>query len=73
MKITTGRVVSGKIEFEADLQEGIPVAILSADESKAVLTAEDEEELLTALDDIRHGRYVDGRELLRELKDLSRR
>ena len=73
MKVTTGRVVDGKIEFEADLQEGTPVAILAADESRAVLTAEDEEELLTALEHIRDGRYVDGRELVRELKDLSRR
>jgi hypothetical protein len=73
MKVITGRVVGGKIELETDLQEGTPVAILAAGESGFRLTPEEEDELAMALDDIRSGNYEDGRELLRELKGLSRR
>jgi hypothetical protein len=73
MKVITGRVVDGKIEFETDLQDGTPVAILAAGDSGFRLTSEEEDELATALEDIRGGQYEDGRELLRELKGLSRR
>jgi hypothetical protein len=34
---------------------------------------EEEQELVTALHDIRSGNYEDGLELLRELKELTRR
>jgi len=70
MKVIAGRVVCGKIEIETDLQEGTPVAILAAGESGFQLTPDEEEELVTALNDIRRGDFVDGRELLRELKGL---
>ncbi|HYK02777.1 MAG TPA: hypothetical protein VE974_13545 [Thermoanaerobaculia bacterium] len=70
MKVIAGRVVGGKIEIETDLQEGTPVAILAAGESGFQLTPDEEEELVTALNDIRRGDFVDGRELLRELKGL---
>ena len=73
MKVIAGRVVDGKIEFETDLQEGTPVAILAAGDSGFRLTAEDEEELIAALEDIRSGNFEDGRELLKELKGLSGR
>jgi hypothetical protein len=68
MKVITGRVVSGKIEFEADLRDGTPVAILAADDTSFHLSAEEEEELVEALEDIRSGNYVDGRALLQELR-----
>lgn len=73
MKVMTGRVVDGKIELETDLQDGTPVAILAAGESGFRLTPDEEDELVTALEDIRRGQYEDGRELLRELKGLTRR
>lgn len=73
MKVITGRVVGGKIEVETDLKEGTPVAILAVGDSEFRLTAEDEEELVTALQDIRSGNYEDGHELLRELKEMTRR
>ena len=72
MKIIAGTVVDGKIEFETDLKEGTPVAVLAAGDSGFSLTAEEEEELFTSLQDIRSGRYEDGYDLLRELKDLAR-
>ena len=68
MKVITGRVVSGKIEFEADLPDGVPVAILAADDTSFHLNAEEEEELVEALEDIRRGHYVDGRALLQDLR-----
>jgi len=73
MKVITGRVVSGKIEFEADLREGTPVAILAADDEGFHLSAEEENELVEALEDIRRGNFVDGRALLQELRGSSGR
>ena len=70
MKVITGRVVGGKIEVGTDLQDGTPVAILAADERGFQLTAEEEEELALALEEIRSGKFVDGHELLRELRGL---
>jgi hypothetical protein len=71
MKVMTARVVDGKITVEADLQEGTPVAILAADETGFHLTAEEEDELNTALTAIRGGSYVDGRELIEDLRRTS--
>jgi hypothetical protein len=73
MRVITGRVVEGKIEVEADLPEGSSVAILTADESGFQLSPEDEDELVVALQNIRQGNYVDGRELLRDLRGLGDR
>lgn len=73
MRVITGRVVGGKIEFETDLKEGTPVAILAAGEAGFQLTEDKEEELVAALRDIRSGNYEDGYELLREIQELARR
>jgi hypothetical protein len=73
MRVITGRVVDGKIEVQGDLQEGTAVAILAADEGGFQLNAKEEEELVAALEEIRRGNYVDGRELLRELKSSGPR
>jgi hypothetical protein len=73
MKVITGRVVGGRIEFETDLEEGTPVAILAAEQSGFRLSAADEEELVVALEDIRSGNFEDGYELLRELRGLTGR
>jgi hypothetical protein len=69
MRVITGRVVDGKID--APLDEGTPVAILAADEAGFHLTSEEEEELTSALAAIRAGDFVDGRELLAEVKALK--
>jgi hypothetical protein len=68
MKVIRGRVVSGRVEFDADLREGTTVAILAADETGLRLSAEDESELLEAIEDIRRGNSVDGRALLEEIR-----
>lgn len=72
MKVITGTVVGGKIEFETDLREGTPVTVLVAGDSGFQLTADEEDELFTSLQDIRSGKFEDGYELLRELKALAR-
>lgn len=71
MQVITGRVVHGKIEVDAPLAEGAAVAVLAADEAGFHLTAEQEEELAGALAEIRSGNFVDGRELLAEIKALK--
>jgi hypothetical protein len=73
MKVITGTVVGGKIEFETDLREGTPVAILAAGDSGFQLTADEEEELFLSLQDVRSGKFEDGYELLRELKAIAKR
>jgi len=73
MKVITGRVVGGKIEFETDLSDGTPVAVLAAGDAGFQLSADEEDELFSSLQDIRSGKYEDGYELLRELKALARR
>jgi len=73
MKVITGTVVGGKVEFETDLKEGTPVAILAAGDSGFRLTPGEEEELFEALKDIRSGNYEDGYALLRELRGMGHR
>ncbi len=68
MKVITGRVVGGKIELDTELQEGTPVAVLAQDEAGFRLTTEEEKELASALAAIRRGEFVDGHQLLAELK-----
>jgi hypothetical protein len=69
----TGRVVDGRIQVDANLEEGTTVAILAADEAAFRLTADQEEELATALADIRSGHFIAGRDLLRELRSTNTR
>jgi hypothetical protein len=70
----TARVVDGKIDVgDAELQEGASVAVLIPDSSGFSLSEADQEELELALAEIQRGDYVDGRELLRELKGLTGR
>ncbi len=71
MRVITGRVVQGRIELEESLEEGTSVAIFAADKTGFHLTNEDEEELASALAAIRGGAFVDGRQLVAELKALK--
>ena len=70
MRVITGRVVGGKVDVGTDLEEGSSVAILAAGESGFQLSSEDEEELVVALQKIRQGNFVDGHELLRDLRGI---
>lgn len=64
----TARVVNGKIGVASDLADGTEVAVLAADGEAFSLTADQELELESALAQIRNGEFVDGRELLRDLR-----
>ena len=70
MKVISGTVVGGKIDVPTDaLMEGDHVAILSADATEPIsLTTEQQDELVAAVEDIQRGKYVDGRELVAELR-----
>ncbi len=75
MKVITGTVVDGKIEVPAgELSDGESVAILARDSDEPIrLTAEQDEELSRAVEEIRRGKFVEGDELLAELRALKAR
>jgi len=70
MRAVAGTVIGGKIEFETDLPDGTPVAVLVAGGGGFQLTAEEEDELFASLEDIQSGNYIDADELLQELRTL---
>ena len=73
MKLVTAQVVDGRIEVPPEIVDGSQVAILATDEDAPfVLSPGEEQELSAALAEIDAGRYVDGWELLEELKAKSR-
>ena len=70
MKVLSGTVVGGKVEVpEGTLADGDRVAIVSTEPGEPIdLTPEQELELVAAVEDIRRGKYVDGQELIAELR-----
>jgi hypothetical protein len=74
MKIATGTVVGGKVEVpEEFMAEGSTVMVLATDDEEPIrLSADQERELSEAMDEIRRGEFVDGHDLLAELRALAR-
>jgi len=73
MKVVTAQVIGGMIAVPAEIADGSQVAILAPDDGKPVeLSAGEERELSEALAEIQTGRYVDGWDLLAEIKAKSR-
>lgn len=71
MTVLTGTVVAGKIEVPDSVTDGARVMVLTLEPDVPLrLTAAEEDELTQALEEIRRGEYVDGRELLSELRAL---
>ena len=68
VKVLTAKVVDGKIDVAEDLEEGATVAVFFISPEAARLTVEDEVELAQALAEIRDGRFIDGQQLVAELK-----
>ena len=70
MKLFTATVVDGKIEIPSGcLAEGEDVGILARDSEEFLqLTVAEEEELIEALEQVRRGQFVDGMELLEEIR-----
>ncbi len=73
MKVLTGTVVDGKVEVVGEVQDGVMVAVLAPDSGGYRLTPEQEDELETALAQVRSGDFVDGDDLLAEIRSLSGR
>jgi hypothetical protein len=69
MRVTTGRVVGGRIEIPGEtLPEGTVVTILSPEDQETfTLGAEAEAALLARIEQAERGDVISGDELLREL------
>ena len=70
MKVITGRVIDGRVELPAEfVAEGAHVMVLAPESDEPVrLSPAEERELVEAMDQIRRGEYVDGQDLLNELR-----
>ena len=73
MKVMTGTVVDGKVEFPSEfVAEGAQVMILAPQTGEPVrLSPAEEAELLEAAEQIQTGEFVDGQELLNELRSRA--
>jgi len=67
MKVTTGKVVSGKVVVEGSLPEGAIVTVLSPEGETFHLTPDEETGLLAALAEAERGEVIDGESILRKL------
>ena len=73
MKVMTGTVVHGKVEVPDSVAEGAYVMILAPETGGPIrLTQEEEGELLAAMDEIRRGEFIDGKDLVDELRSQIR-
>jgi hypothetical protein len=70
MRVTTGRVVNGKIEVSGEeLAEGMRVTILAPEEHGTFrLGPEAEAALLASIEEAERGEVISGEDLLRELR-----
>ena len=70
MRVTTGKVVAGKVVLDGEfLEEGLTVTILIPDEEETVqLSPEEEASLREAIAEADAGDFVDGEQVLRELR-----
>ena len=70
MRVTTGRVVNGKIEVAGeDRTEGTVVTILTPDDRGAfTLGPEAEADLMLSIEEAERGDVISGEEFLRELR-----
>jgi len=73
MKVLTGTVIDGKVAVVGEVQDGVTVAVLAPDSGGYHLTPEQEDELETALAQVRSGDFVEGDDLLAEIRSLSGR
>lgn len=73
MKIASGKVQDGKIIVDGDVfAEGSTVTVLAAEADESFdVSAEEEAELLEAVRQVQAGKFVDGDQLLRELREKA--
>ncbi len=68
MRITTGKVVGGRVVVEGDtLSEGVSVTILVPDNATFDLSEEDEAVLLDAISQADRGELVEAEDVLKDL------
>lgn len=72
MKAITGTIVGGRVEIPEEFAaEGARVVVLAPEPDEPIqLSPGEERELLEAMEEIRRGEYVDGEDLLSELRSL---
>ena len=70
MRVTTGKVVNGRIEIlDEELAEGLVVTILAPEERGTfTLGPEAEAALLASIEEVDRGEVISGEDLLRELR-----
>ncbi len=69
MRVTTGRVVNGKIEIaDETLAEGLLVTILAPEEGTFALGPDAEAALLASIEEADRGEVTSAEELLHELR-----
>jgi hypothetical protein len=69
MRIASGRVVGGRIEFEGEIPEGATVTVIARDGDETFeVNVETEELLLRSSEQCRSGRTVEMNDLLGELR-----
>lgn len=73
MRVITSTVVDGKIDLAGErLEEGLQVAILAPDAGEPIeLSPEEQQELVLAMEEIRRGDFVDGDDLLDEIRSRA--
>jgi hypothetical protein len=70
MNVITGTVIDGRVEFPAEsVAEGAYVMVLALESAEPIrLSSAEERELLEAMEQIRRGEYIEGQDLLNELR-----
>lgn len=69
MRVIVGRVINGKVIVDVPLEEGATVAVVAAEEEEMFKLDEAAEVgILAALAEADRGVFVDGKELLQELR-----
>lgn len=69
MQITSGRVVDGRVELEAELPEGTEVTVLARDSEETFeVDAELEAVLLESIAQGQRGERISAEDLLREMR-----
>ena len=70
MRVITGTVVDHRVELPAEaVADGTHVMVLAPETGEAVeLSAEEQRELSEAMDEIERGEFIDGQDLLAELR-----
>ena len=73
MRVITGKVVNGKVEIpNASLEEGLQVAVLAPDADRPIeLSPSEQRALVAAMEEIRRGDFVDGADLLDEIRSRA--